>query len=548
MPAMPRRRKLSSDDSAVAEVVGEILLTAIAVLAFAVLVTFIFSNIGAEESIRADVSAWTDIESDTVFFRHTGGETVDVNDIEFLINLNGSIERVNSSRISSSYSRDVWEFGDTIALNVSDMFGYNITENSSLQSKLIHTSANLVVFDSQLYGSHSVATGSGGGASPQVCGFARWAFNTGLGSIAYDSVGSYDAAIHGATWITAIDGNGLSFDGTNDYVQKTMDLPQNEITVMFWMKSSDNTKSGTPFSYAASNNNEFLIFNYRSFSIYRGGSHVSTGISANDGDWHHIAVTWDSSDGSTKLYKDGSLAYSGTLASGNSIDAGGSVVIGQEQDSIGGSFAVDQAFLGDMDDVRICDSVLAGSEIAQIYNSATPPQSSSSYRVSASNDDAEERVSNGAMSRASDDLELVRDGSRNQEIGMRFQNVDIPQGSTISSAKLVFIIDESNSQPTNLNIYGHDIDNSPEFSSSSYNISSRDETSAVVPWSSLPSPAVGQTLESPDISSVVQEIVSRSGWNSGNSMTLIINGTGKRVVESYNGVSASAPLLVVEYN
>ena len=164
MPVVPCRRKLSSDDSAVAEVVGEILLTAIAVLAFAAVVTFIFSNLGAEESIRADVSAWTDIDSDTVYFRHTGGETVDINDIEFLLNLNGSTERVNSSRISSSYNRDVWEFGDTIALNVSDMFGYNITENSSLQSKLVHTSANIVFFDSQLYGSTYLGASSGSGS------------------------------------------------------------------------------------------------------------------------------------------------------------------------------------------------------------------------------------------------------------------------------------------------------------------------------------------------------------------------------------------------
>ncbi|WP_209680566.1 LamG-like jellyroll fold domain-containing protein [Methanohalophilus levihalophilus] len=541
-------KTLSSDESAVAEVVGEILLSAIAVLAFAAIVTFIFANLGADESARVDVDAWTDIDTDTVSFRHTGGETIDVSDIAFLVNINGTIERIDSSQISSFYGRDIWEFGDTIELNVSDMFGYNITENSSIESKLIHTSANLVVFDSFLSGSSSLSSGSGGVTPDPTCGFARWAFDTGSGSIAYDSVGSYDATIYGATWISAIDGNGLSFDGTNDYVQKTMDLPQNEITVMFWMKSSDSSKSGTPFSYAASHNNEFLIYNYRSFAIYRGNSNVATGVSANDGDWHHIAVTWKGSDGSTKLYKDGSLAYSGTLASGTSIGTGGSVVMGQEQDSVGGGFALNQAFLGDLDDVRICDSILSESEITQIYNAVTLPQGSESYRVSASSDDAEERVSNGAMSLTSSDLELIRDGSQDQVTGMRFQNVDIPQGSTISSAKIVFIIDENNAQPTTLNIYGHDIDDSPEFSSSDYNISSRAGTSAVVQWNSLPSPDVGETLESPDISSVVQEIVSRSGWSSGNSMTVIINGTGKRVVESYDGVSSSAPLLVVEYS
>lgn len=32
--------------------------------------------------------------------------------------------------------------------------------------------------------------------------------------------------------------------------------------------------------------------------------HLS-GISATDGRWHHIAVTWRSSDGQTKLYDNG---------------------------------------------------------------------------------------------------------------------------------------------------------------------------------------------------------------------------------------------------
>ncbi len=50
-----------------------------------------------------------------------------------------------------------------------------------------------------------------------------------------------------------------------------------------------------------------------------------------------------------------------------------------------------------------------------------------------------------------------------------------------------------------------------------------------------------------DISSIVQEIVDRGGWASGNSMVLIVEGSGKRVAEAYDGESANAPLLVIEY-
>ena len=166
-------------------------------------------------------------------------------------------------------------------------------------------------------------------------------------------------------------GTAIMFDGTadNNFIKNPFNgFPSSEITVIFWMKSSDTTKSGTPFSYAATSDNEFLIYNYQSFAIYRGGSNVPTGISANDGDWHHIAVTWRGSDGQTKLYKDGVQAYSGTLASGTSITDGGSLVFGQEQDSVGGGFATSQAFLGTMDEVKIYNRTLSALEIQNMYN------------------------------------------------------------------------------------------------------------------------------------------------------------------------------------
>jgi len=40
------------------------------------------------------------------------------------------------------------------------------------------------------------------------------------------------------------------------------------------MKSSDTTKEGTPFSYAVpGSDNEFIIYNYKSFFIYINGAY-----------------------------------------------------------------------------------------------------------------------------------------------------------------------------------------------------------------------------------------------------------------------------------
>ena len=169
-------------------------------------------------------------------------------------------------------------------------------------------------------------------------------------------------------------------------------------------------------------------------------------------------------------------------------------------------------------------------------------------RVAASSDDAEEQAS-GSVGLSSSDLELILESSE-QTVGMRFNAVDIPQGAAIASAYVQFQVDETTDVATSLSIQGQNVDNASTFTSASWNISSRLRTEASVPWVPAPWPTVGEAgpdQQTPDIAAVVHEIVNRSGWASGNSLVIIITGSGKRVAESYNGVSAAAPLLHVEY-
>ena len=51
-----------------------------------------------------------------------------------------------------------------------------------------------------------------------------------------------------------------------------------------------------------------------------------------------------------------------------------------------------------------------------------------------------------------------------------------------------------------------------------------------------------------DLSSVLQEIVERSGWTEGNALALIFTkGTGKREAKTFDDKAAHAPVLHVEY-
>lgn len=169
-------------------------------------------------------------------------------------------------------------------------------------------------------------------------------------------------------------------------------------------------------------------------------------------------------------------------------------------------------------------------------------------RVAASTDDAEEGAS-GRVYRASTDLELVYDGSA-QTVGLRFVKVAVPRGATITGAYVQFKTDERTSVSTALTIRGQAADSAPTFSSTSKNVSSRPRTAASVAWSPPAWKKVGEAgpgQRTPNLAPVVQEVVNRSGWASGNALAFIVTGKGKRVAESFDGTRTGAPLLRVTY-
>ena len=101
-----------------------------------------------------------------------------------------------------------------------------------------------------------------------------------------------------------------------------------------------------------------------------------------------------------------------------------------------------------------------------------------------------------------------------------------------------------------MTIQGENADNAGAFISASGNISARARTQAAVQWSPLPWSTVGEAgpdQKTPDLSAIVQEIVNRAGWSNGNSLAIIVTGTGERTAESYNGDSNAAPLLHIEF-
>jgi hypothetical protein len=177
----------------------------------------------------------------------------------------------------------------------------------------------------------------------------------------------------------------------------------------------------------------------------------------------------------------------------------------------------------------------------------TPPPTGD-VRISASADDAEEAGS-GSVALTSSDLEFVTDGSTTQNVGMRFTGLSIPAGATITRAYIQFVADESQSEATNLVFAAQASDSAPTFTTTAFNVSSRPRTAATTAWSPAAWTAGQSGLDqrTPDLTPVVQEVVSRPGWASGNAMAFIVSGSGHRTAVAFDGSAANAPVLHVEY-
>lgn len=111
---------------------------------------------------------------------------------------------------------------------------------------------------------------------------------------------------------------------------------------------------------------------------------------------------------------------------------------------------------------------------------------------------------------------------------LKFDNIDVPQGSSITEAKLTGTttndqyhdLDDS----VTVNIYGNDEDNASAPSDWGQ-YSSLNKTSANVTWN-FPAETWPDNEErtSPDIKTIIQEVVNRPGWVSGNSVMIMIEG------------------------
>ncbi|MBN2315915.1 MAG: LamG domain-containing protein, partial [Sedimentisphaerales bacterium] len=175
-------------------------------------------------------------------------------------------------------------------------------------------------------------------------------------------------------------------------------------------------------------------------------------------------------------------------------------------------------------------------------------------RISNSTDDREHYVGGAIDSATSSDLEMPYEGenkSSPQVVGLRFVDVAIPKGATITNAYIEFVCDETKggTDAVSLQIEGEANPNPATFTN---DIIGRARTAAKAIWNPVDWTAAGQIDRTSDISAVIEEIVNLDGWASGNALVLIISDNpaspsqGLRCAEAFDGSSSQAPFLHVE--
>ncbi|WP_334031525.1 PilC/PilY family type IV pilus protein [Alteromonas sp. P256] len=198
---------------------------------------------------------------------------------------------------------------------------------------------------------------------------------------------------------------------------------------------------------------------------------------------------------------------------------------------------------------RAIDEGLSGApQLVVSYDDTTATgctQGESVYQVASQRDNSEEDT-NGYPNTGN---ELTFYDRSNDNIAIRFRNLNLPQGAEITQAYLEFTAYQTRtSSSASMRIRGVARDDASDFHPNQrFRLRNLPKTAGIT-WS-MPNFYYNNTYRSPDIKDIVKDIVDRSGWRPGNDMAFVFdNFTSRRGAYTYSGSPSRAPRLVVKYN
>jgi len=164
----------------------------------------------------------------------------------------------------------------------------------------------------------------------------------------------------------------FSANATSDYISMNNNALDGltNLTLSFWINTTNTNNQAVLSAANAGSGNEFLAWfpNNTTFQpfVKNAGLAGITIPDIADGVWHHVAWTRNGATNCVSVDGVQQGCRNGSTAALN-VSVGG-LIIGQEQDSVGGSFDVNQDWEGLIDEVIIFQRSFSISEVTTLYN------------------------------------------------------------------------------------------------------------------------------------------------------------------------------------
>ncbi|CAL1600761.1 unnamed protein product [Knipowitschia caucasica] len=146
-------------------------------------------------------------------------------------------------------------------------------------------------------------------------------------------------------------------------------------TACLWLRPTEGG-IGTPFSYSVPGQpNELVLLQgaHNPVELLINDKVAQLPLDLHQDQWQHVCVSWTLRDGVWKAYQGGQLKGRGEgLAAWHPIKPGGVLILGQEQDTVGGRFDASQALVGELSQFNLWDRVLKPAEVSALADCSSP--------------------------------------------------------------------------------------------------------------------------------------------------------------------------------
>ena len=252
------------------------------------------------------------------------------------------------------------------------------------------------------------------------------------------------------------------------------------------------------------------------------------------GTWNTVSTA---KDGSFFQIGQTGLSYSYRF---RATDNAGNISQGGSYFSCGGVTLTKAWLKANGGDVGAVDSINPSKSVAKIL----------SLQVLGPLDDAHQKDGGTGATNTSVKLQMDSNNSSPQRwnTGLRFNGVNIGRGDIIVSATLNLSVSSVDDDDPNIDIYAQNVDNADDFDP--VKVNDHLPLTSSVSWVDN-GVFTGNYVSSPDIKSVIQEVINRPLWTTGNSLALILK--GKSDIDKVFGAESFdsgrlSPVLIIEYD